>query len=216
MVFPTTSTLLDDFNRASLGANWTTLTGAGNYIFSSIAFTSSSSGGDSSDASYYHAAAYGPSLDLFATFRWTSAGSWAALRITRNQGSGTTDGYALYVSTNGTDRIRFYREDNEVLTQVGSQVSYVPTDLDKIGMDRDGDTMRVHVDEGSGWTQLASWSDSTYNTGSFNMTLENSFDLFFDGSAWDDMSGGTKAASGGARPPLSRWHRQAVVRAAHY
>lgn len=196
MAFPSNTTLIDDFARASLGSNWTTLTGAGNYIFSSIAFTSSSSGADSSDASYYNAATYGPSLDLFATFRWTGSGSWAALRITRNQGSGTTDGYALYVSTNGTDRIRFYREDNEVLTQVGSQVTYVPADLDLIGMDRDGDTMRVHVNTGSGWTQLGSWSDSTYNTGTFNMTLENSFDWFANGSAWDNMSGGTKAASG--------------------
>lgn len=201
MAFPTTSTLLDDFNRASLGSNWTTLSGNGNVIALTTVFSTNESTSDSGDASYYNAATYGPSLDLFATFRWTSAGGWAALRMVQNIGSGTTDGYALFVSTNGTDRIRFYREDNEVLTQVGSQVSYVPTDQDKIGMDRDGSTMRVHVDEGSGWTEYSSWSDSTYTTGSFNVALETSFGFESNGHAWDDMSGGTKSATGGATLP---------------
>lgn len=219
MPFPDNTTLIDDFDRASLGANWTAFFGSGIQIFSSTLATGQGAA-DASDASYYNAATYGPSGHFYAESRVGGAGSWQAIHFVTTPGSGTTDGYVIYVSYNGTDRIRGYRIDNDVLTQIASQVSYTPADGDLIGLDRNAVTggLEAYVNTGGGWTGLGgSWSDSTYASGtSWRVGLECSYDWASTGNAWDDLHGGTVTPSSGARPPLSRWHRQAVVRAAHY
>lgn len=223
MPFPDNTTLIEDFNRAGgagLGNNWTAFFGSGIVNDSTETLATGQGASDSSDASYYHQATYGPSAHFYATSRVGGAGSWQAIHFVTTPGSGTTDGYVIYVSYNGTDRIRGYRIDNDVLTQIASQVSYTPADGDLIGLDRNAVTggLEAYVNTGGGWTGLGgSWSDSTYASGTFwRVGLECSYAWDSTGNAWDDLHGGTVTPSSGARPPLSRWHRQAVVRAAHY
>ena len=185
--FPDNTTLIDDFNRASLGANWTAFFGSGIRIPSVVEIVTGQGASDSSDASYYNAATYGPSADFYAASRKQLAGTWQAIHMVLTPGSGTTDGYVIYVSYDGTDRIRGYRLDNDVLTQIGSQVSYTPADQDLIGFDRDSGTEHINawVNTGSGWTDLGGgWSDGTYKTGtSWRVGLECSFDYDNNGNA---------------------------------
>lgn len=220
MAFPDNSTLVDDFNRASLGANWSTLFGAGITIDASQTLATGQGASDASDASYYNASSYGPSGHFYAEQELGLAGSWQGIHFVINPGSGTTDGYAWYVSYGGADRILNYRIDNDVLTQIGSQVSYTPADGDLVGIDRNatnGDN-KAWVDTGGGFSDLGGgWNDSTYTTGtSWRIALECSFAFDENGQGWRNLWGGTVTPSSGTRPPLSRWHRQAVVRAAHY
>jgi hypothetical protein len=156
---------------------------------------------DASDASYYNVATYGPSGHFYAEEEVGSAGSWQGIHFVVNPGSGTTDGYAWYVSYGGADRIRNYRLDNDVATQIGSQVSYTPADGNLVGIDRNatnGDN-KAWADTGGGWSDLGGgWNDSTYTTGtSWRIALECSFDYDATGNAWASITGGTVTPAGG-------------------
>lgn len=196
MPFPTVTTLIDDFNRGTLGANWSVLFGAGLYIPAVVIqrVSGQNTASDSGDASYYNAVTYGPSLDAYATLYYSGTGSWAGIHMVQNPGSGTTDGYAVYVSF-ASNNLRSYRIDNDVLFQLEGAVSYTHSSGNKIGLDRDGTTLRVHVDTGSGFTEQMARSDGTYASGSFYIALESSFDADSGGPNWDDLHGGTKSAS---------------------
>lgn len=220
MAFPDNTTLLEDFQGSGWLSNWTAFFGSG--ITNDVGGTMATGqgGADASDASYRNTSTHGPSAHIYAEEEVNSAGTWQGIHFVTTPGSGTTDGYAIYVSYGGANRIRGYRIDNDVLTQIGPQVSYTPADGNLVGMDRNAVTggLEAYVNTGSGWTGLGgSWNDTTYNSGtSWRIGLECSYNFDSGGQGWRNLWGGTVTPSGGTRPPLTRWHRQAVVRAAHY
>lgn len=216
MAFPTVSTLIDDFNRASPGANWSTLFGSGIRINVAQTFATGQAAADNGDASYYNAATYGPSGHFYATSEVGLAGTWQGIHFVTTPGSGTTDGYSLFVSYDGTNRIRAYRMDNDSLTQLGSQVSYTPADTDLVGFERDSGngTIEAWVNTGSGWTDMGgNWNDTTYATGTaWYVGLECSYDFDNSGNAWDDLRGGTSTPSGGGITRQSSYYHMMGMR----
>lgn len=221
MPFPDNTTLLEDFEGTGWLSNWTAFFGSGITNDASTTMATGQGAADASDASYRSTSMHGPSGHFYAEEEvGAGAGTWQGIHFVINPGSGTTDGYAIYVSYGGANRIRGYRIDNDVLTQIGSQVSYTPADGNLVGMARNAVTggLEAYSNTGSGWTGLGgSWSDSTYTTGtSWRIGLECSYNFGSGGQGWRNLWGGTVTPSSGTRPPLSRWHRQAVVRAAHY
>lgn len=208
MAFPDNTTLLEDFQGAGWLSNWTAFFGSG--VTNDVGGTMATGQGaaDASDASYRNTSTHGPSAHIYAEEEVNTSGSWQGIHFVVNPGSGTTDGYAWFVSYGGADRIRNYRIDNDVLTQIGSQVSYVPADGNLVGIDRNatnGDN-KAWADTGSGWTDLGGgWNDTTYSTGtSWRIGLECSYNFDSGGQGWRNLWGGTVTPGGGAASFLPR------------
>lgn len=206
MAFPDNTTSLDTFTLTAWLSDWTAFFGSGiTNDASTVHATGSNGAADQSDASYRNTSTHGPSGHFYAEEVVNVAGSWQGIHFVVNPGSGTTDGYAWYVSYGGSDRIRNYRIDNDVLTQIGSQVSYTPASGNLVGIDRNatnGDN-KAWADTGSGWTDLGGgWNDTTYTTGtSWRIALESSFNFDSGGNAWTNLWGGTVTPAGGATLP---------------
>lgn len=197
MPYPFVATLRDDFNRGSLGSSWSVLWGVGLHIPTVIveAVSGQNQSGDAGDASYKNDETFGPSLEAYASLYRIGSGSWAGIHMVQNPGSGTTDGYAVYVSWT-SNNLRSYRIDNDMLFQLEGAVSYTHANGDKVGIDRDGTTLRVQLDTGSGFTEQMSRSDGTYATGTFYIALESSLDADVNGPYWDNLYAGTKTSKG--------------------
>lgn len=220
MAFPGNTTLLETFTGTGWLSNWTAFFGSGIQPDAATVHATGQGAVDNSDASYLNTNTFGPSMHFYAEEVVNVTGTWQGIHLVTTPGSGTTDGYVIYVSYDGTNRIRCYRLDNDSLTQLGSQVSYTPASGNLVGIERDSGNgnLEAWADTGSGWTDLGgNWNDTTYNSGtSWRVGLECSYNFDSGGHAWTNLWGGTVTPSSGARPPLLHWHRQAVVRAAHY
>lgn len=195
MAFPDVSTSLDTFT-GGLGSRWTTYMGNGlKAVTVSSNGAVSANGVDNDHAGYYNVASYGPDFDVFATFLADGGlGSWVGIGAVQNPGSGTTDGYIVYLSTDGTDRLSVYRLDNDAFTQLGATVTWVETVGDKVGLQRRGSNLKAHIDR-SGWSEYADRTDSTYTTGTFYFAMDIHYDYDSGGLAMDDLAGGTYSAS---------------------
>lgn len=212
MAFPEVTTLLEDFEGTGWLSNWTAFFGSGITNDFNETMATGQGASDNSDASYKNNATYGPSGHFYAEEEVNTSGAWQAIHFVTTPGSGTTDGYAIYVSYTGTTRIRCYRIDNDSLTQLGSQVSYTPADGNLVGLERDSGNGNLEAwsNTGSGWTDLGgNWNDTTYNSGtSWRVGLECSYNFDSTGHGWRNLWGGTSTtSSGGLVGPLIRGGR---------
>ncbi len=161
------STLIDDFNRASLGSNWTSL-------FGTPAISGNQYGGGSTDnLAYYNVATYTsgrfgitiPVLPLDTQF--------AIIALAQDVGSvATTDGYTLRYtySSGGADTLRIDRVDNAVATTIGGPWSQDLSAGGQIALDKTGTTLTAYYYNGSAWASLGTATDATYS-GPFNIML---------------------------------------------
>lgn len=191
MAFPTQS-VIDDFNRASIGANWTTdPMGAGD---GALALASDQVDGDGTDDSgYYNVTTYGPNTEVFVDCTtWAASSNQKGIslfaRIT-TPGAGTCDGYRmrfLFDSVSGSnDLCTFDRIDNGTATEVAFSSPTNHATSDSFGFELSGSTMKGYRKRSGTWTEIFSSSDGTYTgAGSIGLAVN-------DTSNADNFGGGT-------------------------
>jgi hypothetical protein len=187
MAFPDVTTLIDDFNRGSLGANWSAYGPAGTNIDISGNQLTNTAGGYK--GSYYNAATYGPDFDFYVTSTPSDIGSnYFGLIFALNGADATPDGYKMAFASN---LIELFRVDAGSDTLIDSQ-SFTEQANDKFGLSRRGTTIQVYTFRGSTWTlQCEATGESAHaSAGHFCV------DMFGTAPFLDDMSGGTFAVSG--------------------
>lgn len=201
MAFPVTG-ILDDFNRANstttIGSNWTALESGATKdrgISSNQAYNPD--GVPNYSWLYYNVAQFGPDSECYCTIAtWTTNADNHTLMVRLKdvtQDAYTFDAYMLQAGISGTDAIKIYRIDNNVNTQLGATVNPMMANGDKIGIRVVGSTITGWLEQGSGWTEQLSRTDSTYAAAGY-------FGFYTsDDSTWrvDDFGGGTITA-----PPL--------------
>ena len=163
--FPRTS-LLDDFNRASL-TGWTNSVFPADpalNIFSNTELQNSAGVGWAS--AWYQGGPYGADQEVYATVtnRATSVELLARLNA---PGTSGVDGYLLDVSAAGVWSI--YKIINNVQTQVGSNVTghVLATSGDKVGFELVGPILKGYKYTSGAWTQVISVSDSSVTAGGY-------------------------------------------------
>lgn len=194
--WPDTTTLIDDFNRASLGANWTT--GAGTWfgdtalsiISSTLLGCASAWGGG-----YYNAATYGPDIDLI--FDYSTAGNGFIGLAARVQTGDPRDFYFYHTrpgESSGSPQTYIARVDNDTETQLGATFLTEYSSGNKAGFEIIGtsNNLKAYKYSGGAWgSALATRSDSTYTTaGYFACQIESTSDRL------DNLSGGTVGGGG--------------------
>lgn len=196
MAFPTTS-ILDDFNRASLGTNWT----QGLLGDSDLAIDSSTAADGSGSglwcAARWNVATYGADTEAFATILESVSATRALLgRLDVSGGESAPDGYS--VEFNNTAFCKAWRLDNGVATKLGSDFTVSGYGVDsQIGIEIVGTTITVyHKASGGSWSVVTTRTDSTYSAAGY-IGLE----LYDNVTRTDDFGGGTV---GGAPTLLPR------------
>jgi hypothetical protein len=130
MAFPTTS-VLDNFNRATLGTNWTNDPFHGGAtafpIQGSVAV-----GGTGYSEEWWNVATYGPDCECYVTISTnptsgtSGQGFWVTARLAQQESSAasTGDGYQAFVSKLvGTDKVQIMRYD--IRDQHGADAGHV-------------------------------------------------------------------------------------------
>lgn len=210
MSFPTVSTVVDNFNRAAIGATWTTGSFYGDAAVSISASTVLT--GASFAGGYKNDATYGPDLDGMIDistadnthgdqpnllFRLTNGNSPNGYGFCTNVGASTVTG-------------RIIRIDGGANTQLGA--TFAITALasgHKIGANMTGSVINAYQFTSGAWgASLANRSDSTYTTaGNFGVEVQTGL--------LDNLAGGTISSSidrtgTGATPHTASGADQAV------
>lgn len=193
MAAPINTTLIDDFNRASIGSNWTSVLGDPLSIYSNTQVTTSNtSGGDHLDV--YNVSTFGPSnVDAYVKLTtYGPSGSWIEVDIISDTTPGSPDGYAYAEALNGSNQSRLFRIDNGSYTQIGSTYTgWTAAVGDYIWIEKRGTTFTgYNSTDGVNWTQTTSTSDATY-AGPFYIGLNLPYDAASGGIAGDDLRGGS-------------------------
>lgn len=193
MAAPLNTTLLDDFNRGTLGSTWTTVLGSGLKTYSSTQVTTvDTTGGDHIDV--YNVTLFGPTnIDAYAKLTtYGATGTWIELNLISDTTLGSPDGYAYAEALNGANNSRLFRIDNGAYTQIGSSYTgWTAAVGDYYWIEKRGSTFTgYNSTDGVNWTQATSTSDSTY-TGPFYIGLNLPYDAASGGIAGDDLRGGT-------------------------
>jgi hypothetical protein len=210
-------TLVDNFNRASLGANWTTPgvlnTNVGLETIGSVALVRAAAG-SYRQGGYWNVAQYS---DVDAVWELSQVGADVADGITmyvrlNSPGGGSVDGYGVTCTYNGTS----WDTDIWEVLNAATASQYVGTITglaagDKLAITARGNLIIFWRKPAAGsWTPLAVYIDDTYTTGYVGVELLNDQDmrvtnLFLteanphrlyavadsvDGS-WTDQAGGT-------------------------
>lgn len=194
MPAPRNSTLIDDFNRSSLGAGWTTVSSIGLKIDLSSYITSNDSAAGSDCIAAYNGSTYGgENVDAWCQLAiYGPSGAWVGISILSDLTINTQDGYCYLLETNGTNRCRMWRMDNGVYTQLGSTyTAWTVAVNDYFWIEKRGSSLAAYNStDGINWTNTASATDATY-TGPFYIGCDIHFDSGAFGSAQDNLKGGT-------------------------
>jgi hypothetical protein len=200
VAYPTTA-IKDDFNRANgaLGASWTKL------FATDIPFTISSytaliaADGGYESGNYYNVATYGPDCEAYATVSAAQTNASSSLGIEArlaNAGGNTRDGYHLDWSKDGT--LQIYVIDDGAYTAIGSSTSRTMTAGYKFGIVVTGGattTIKAYTDEGAGWVERLSVTDSTSPyTAAGNIAIHGYDSPGSETGKLDDFGGGTVAS----------------------
>ena len=195
--------VLDDANRAdnaSAGANW----GAGTYpsfgtFGIGIAGNQFAAVSNPYCESWWSAASFDANQEAYITYAASvgNGGDWGLNLRLQTPGTAGVDGYRANVfPLAGTDTIKMYRADNNVLTELtptpAATQEWTPG-TDKLRFGAVGSTLDVDRWDGANWTALASRSDSTYPNGGYLGTW-----MFNSGATGklDDFGGGNMGAAG--------------------
>jgi len=200
MAFPTTG-ILDNFNRASLGANWTA-------YYNTISIQSSTvlRGDTASDQNVagWNVATYGPDVELYATIATKSAES---IRLWFSRGGGGFQGYFVEAETSAGN-LNLRRVDNPGETTLRTVSSITWASGDAFGVSAIGSTFKLYrKPSGGSWGQVGADATDTTYTGNSSFTL----DIWNDGAAncrLDDFGGGTVVVSGLSIPVAMANFRQ--------
>jgi hypothetical protein len=193
--FPTTS-VLDNFNRADedpLGGIWSENLSGGSSscrILSNVAVKQAAPAGD---GCYVTSNFSSPDQEVYgtlpnATSHTTTSGSNIVFCLQGGVGTSSVDGYALQAKKvdAGTDTVNLARITNAAYTQLGASVNQEVTNGNKVGAERKGSSINFWYDGGSGWTQLFTRTDTTYNCSNSTIGMH----LFSTTYQVDDFGGG--------------------------
>lgn len=201
MAFPTTSTILDNFNRADgyLTSPWAL---GHSYLGSNLMLISTNQlrGSGSYIICYWNSSTYGANVEGYVTVvvntTISNDGPYLCARL-QQPGTGTLDGYCVAIENSGHSW-KILRIDNGVTTQLGATVDPSSASGDKAGIEIIGSTITAYRYNGTSWSSVASRSDSTYSgtgyLGLYGGSDDNAYRL-------DDFGGGTVIADTGKPKP---------------
>jgi hypothetical protein len=194
MAFPTTSTVLDNFNRTNgaVGSAWSLAHNfAGGTILMQILSNQCKASNDY-NIMYWNATTYGPDAEAYVLMpvitTITLDGPYLCARLT-NPGA-SLDGYLV-----GAESTSWFvgRMDNGVLTRLGSNIAVTPANGDSLGIDCVGSTIAIYRKNSGNWSQLATRSDSTYSAAGYLGLYGGADDQNY---RLDDFGGGTVVSGG--------------------
>lgn len=188
MAWPDNTTLIDNFNRASIGTNWHTGSWYGDNalaIYNNSNLTSSATWG----GGYYNVTTYGPDINLI----FDVVDAWSDISLFgRLNSSDSPSGYVFKWNVAVGGKIE--RIDGGVDTQLGALFAISLSAGDKIGLEIIGNAISVYRYTGGAWSLVATRTDdsNTYpDAGYLGAEVRNANEDLID-----NMSGGT--VSGGA------------------
>lgn len=201
--YPTTD-ILDNFNRA----NESPITGiwterwfggtAGCQVSGNVMIKTTGAG----DGCYVTNPFSDSDQEVYATFpngtsHTDTSNPMLLLCLQGGIGTSSVDGYGIRSSkvAAGTDTMSLWRITNTTMTQLGATFAQEIDNGDKIGAERVGSDLNFWYDGGSGWTELFTRTDATYDCANSNLAaylLSSTFQV-------DDFGGGNieAAAPGG-------------------
>lgn len=196
LVGPSQTTVIDNFNRASLGSSWTTNGGSGLKSYSSTQITANATSGD--NCGYYNAQQIDADCDLFAKLSAAGAsGSWAAVFAFADPTTDNYTGYAAFFEPQD-NLIDLWRCDggSSSFTQLGSSAAWTEAAGDWLWLKKSGTTLKVYASrDGVLWSLLIEATDGTYS-GPFWAGFDINYDAGSGGQAFDALSGGPLVALG--------------------
>ncbi len=168
--FPTTS-VIDNFNRAAIGANYTAAPfgyGGALVIVSSTLLGGANAEDDNS--AYYNVATYGPHTEAYITYvtKNTDDGYGPALYIRLTDVG--NDCYSVDIQDYGsaTDQITKSRLDDGVPIQLDSDIAQEIAAGDSFGVEMIGSTLTPYYKSGaSAWVAKTPSSDATYTAAGY-------------------------------------------------
>ena len=203
MPFPTTG-ILDNFNRSDegppLSSDWT----EGGWVSDGWKVVSNEAQPESVNlpcAEYYNVADYGPACEAYCTIAAAMQYGSVLARLQDEDTANQDDYHVQWRTSEG--KVRLYRADDGVNTQLGVEISQTIADDDDIGIECNGSTITAYYnDGGAGWGSIGSRTDSTYsNAGKIGISAWTSAPAFFQ---VDDFGGGTIAGEERQpRPPAA-------------
>jgi hypothetical protein len=194
MAFPTNATVIDNFNRAAIGANWTTGSFFGDGALAIISSIKLGSAGGSFPGGYYNASAYGPDTEVYADIV-ESGGEEIALFLRCSADNSPVSAY-IYKGNMGTSLSYIARIDSGSETVLGAKFTRQYANGDKIGFEAIGSTLAAYIYTAGAWAQITTRSDGTH-TGANRVAVE----LQNVNATIDNLSGGTVVAAGGTILP---------------
>lgn len=187
--FPTNSTLLDDFERASLGANWTQGVYAGEnlQIYSNQHLTNIGGWGSAT----YNVQEFGPDIEHICTIN--TGGTFEIAWKVKNFATGAPDGYFIHHEYSGTPYIQLWKMVAGSQSSIGAQVPVTYNGGDKIGVEQIGSTINVYKQTGGvgTWDLIMTRTDTTFET------VVGRFGYLINGALLDNMTGGTRVLGSG-------------------
>lgn len=206
MAFPTTS-VLDNFNRASIGANWSANpfnAGGANLITASSLYAGHSS---TYAEAWYNATSFAGDCEAFCTLqtRGTNGatfGMWVGLIRQPSASSSTADGYQaelLFGTTN--DSVAIWRYTNSVQTKIAGSTNLAArmASGDKIGLEVKGGTIQLYTYQSGAWASRLSVADSTYSFSGDTVYGELAFYNSATNAQVDDFAAGSVVGGGGSQ-----------------
>ena len=181
--FPQTTGLIDNFNRADEGpppTGWTEGYSADHgsvagWKLSGNKAVANNPASELLEYCYWNARQYSGDVEVYLDVVQAYTGGTnieIGIHVT-NPTSATHSGYNVVLDATGgvLYRLRCYRVDNGVDTQLGSTISRLGFTPLRFGVRRTGSTIDVYTDEGSGWVLRGSFTDATYNSGYIEIGL---------------------------------------------
>lgn len=209
------ASVIDNFNRASLGANWSTFTQAGTAL-TIVSSTLLAPGSNNYTGSYWNAATFSRPCEAYMTIvsGITGTTNYCGLMFidTPNNTETNDDGYYLGTDTGDIpDSVKLYRVDNGVATQIPAGTEHASSipDNSRWAIQLEATNVKLWSDEGSGWVERISTADTTYSP-AFRVVIDI-FDPGSDNVRLDDLGAGAIAGAATTsliwRPPSTLRNR---------
>lgn len=206
MAFPTTG-VLDNFNRAAIGANWTEDPYGAGYAVLAITGSTQLTGSASNSQGGWNVATYGPAVEAYITIATKGADTKSITMCFRTSAfASTADEYEVDLkpaSGASNDAVKINRYDDGVATQLGATITQEFANGDALGFEAIGSAIKVYrKPSGGSWAELGSRTDATYSSAGY-------MSVYIQETSWvlDDYGGGT-VVSGLAVPIVLAQYRQ--------